>query len=200
MYGILASHHGDKERAISYFVGSSAPMSQFMLGNLQYEKGKIEAAISSWRRAGAARFFVMQAYHHFNRRLYDEVITQLELSFKIDPTSLRSNEYRLLSESYLEQGRISDALEAWSKAFGADHQTGFQASYLLARIYLGKGEYELAERTFVKAIDNYPSEKSAYERKSVCIDIGNLFRDGAQKVYADKWYRMAKRIDTSNWP
>ena len=142
------------------------------LGDLYYQEGKIDDAISSWRRIVTT--YPEVAYVTF-RRLekafyekgrFEKIIDLYNDVLERNPGDVRT----LMTLAYIQRrkGNLDDAIGLCKTALEFEPESR-GVKQALARLYYEKGEIELSLKTMVEAFNGFPTDDETY----TCEDCGN---------------------------
>jgi lipopolysaccharide biosynthesis regulator YciM len=157
------------------------------LGDLYYQEGKIDDAISSWRRI--VTMFPEVAYVTF-RRLekafyekgrFEKIIDLYNDVLERNPGDVRT----LMTLAYIQRrkGNLDDAIGLSKTAleFDPDSRSVKQA---LARLYYEKGEIERSLKTMVEAFNGFPTDDETY----TCENCGHRVNEALWRCpRCDHW-------------
>jgi lipopolysaccharide biosynthesis regulator YciM len=135
------------------------------LGDLYYQEGKIDDAISSWRRIVTT--YPEVAYVTF-RRLekafyekgrFEKIIDLYNDVLERNPGDVRT----LMTLAYIQRrkGNLDDAIGLCKTALEFDPESR-SVKQGLARLYYEKGEIELSLKTMVEAFNGFPTDDETY--------------------------------------
>jgi lipopolysaccharide biosynthesis regulator YciM len=141
------------------------------LGDLFYQEGKIDDAISSWRRIVTT--YPEVAYVTF-RRLekafyekgrFEKIIDLYNDVLERNPGDVRT----LMTLAYIQRrkGNLDDAISLCKTALEFEPESR-SVKQALARLYYEKGEIELSLKTMVEAFNGFPTDDETY----TCEDCG----------------------------
>jgi len=146
-------------------IDSECVAAHLYLGDLYYQEGKIDDAISSWRRIVTT--YPESAYVTF-RRLekafyekgrFEKIIDLYNDVLERNPGDVRT----LMTMAYIQRrkGNLDDAINLCKTAleFEPDSRSVKQA---LARLYYEKGETDLSLKTMVEAFNGFPTDDETY--------------------------------------
>lgn len=142
------------------------------LGDLYYQEGKIDDAISSWRRIVTT--YPEVAYVTF-RRLekafyekgrFEKIIDLYNDVLERNPGDVRT----LMTLAYIQRrkGNLDDAISMCKTALDFEPESR-SVKQALARLYYEKGEIELSLKTMVEAFNGFPTDDETY----TCEECGN---------------------------
>ena len=135
------------------------------LGDLYYHEGKIDDAISSWRRIVTT--YPEVAYVTF-RRLekafyekgrFEKIIDLYNDVLERNPGDVRT----LMTLAYIQRrkGNLDDAISLSKTALEFEPESR-SVKQALARLYYEKGEIELSLKTMVEAFNGFPTDDETY--------------------------------------
>jgi lipopolysaccharide biosynthesis regulator YciM len=139
------------------------------LGDLYYQEGKIDDAVSSWRRI--VTMFPEVAYVTF-RRLekafyekgrFEKIIDLYNDVLERNPSDVRT----LMTLAYIQRrkGNLDDAIGLCRTALDFEPESR-SVKQALARLFYEKGEIELSLKTMVEAFNGFPTDDETYTCKN----------------------------------
>ena len=152
-------------------IDSESVSGYLYLGDLYYQEGKIDDAISSWRRIVTT--YPEVAYVTF-RRLekafyekgrFEKIIDLYNDVLERNPGDVRT----LMTLAYIQRrkGNLDDAISLSKTALEFEPESR-SVKQALARLYYEKGEIELSLKTMVEAFNGFPTDDEAY----ICENCG----------------------------
>ncbi len=135
------------------------------LGDLYYRQGKLDDAISSWRRI--VTMFPEVAYITFRRlekAFYEKGTIEKILDLYNDVLERNPRDVRTLmtlANIYRKKGNIEDAIRLCRTALEFDPDSR-RVKQALARLYYEKGDIEQSLKTMVEAFNGFSSDEEVY--------------------------------------
>lgn len=144
------------------------------LGDLYYQEGKIDDAVSSWRRI--VTMFPEVAYVTF-RRLekafyekgrFEKIIDLYNDVLERNPSDVRT----LMTLAYIQRrkGNLDDAIGLCKTALDFEPESR-SVKQALARLFYEKGEIELSLKTMVEAFNGFPTDDETYTCKNCSYKV-----------------------------
>ncbi|MEN2434745.1 tetratricopeptide repeat protein [Weeksellaceae bacterium A-14] len=176
--GFVASKLQNYPEAVSYYnqlTNSSSPLAQnayYQLGNAYLQTGKKQEALSAFRSATQMNYDpqVQQLAHEQYAKLsydignpFESAPTVIQDYIRKYPRSARVPEMKsLLVKSYLYSGNYKETLDAIDKLANSTPETDKidqEVSYLLGTEEFNKGNYDAAEKYFLRSLENNRSKE-----------------------------------------
>ncbi len=176
--GFVTSKLQNYTEAVSYYnqlTNSNSPMAQnayYQLGNAYLQTGKKQEALSAFRSATQMNYDpqVQQLAHEQYAKLsydignpFESAPTVIQDYIRKYPRSARVPEMKsLLVKSYLYSGNYKETLDAIDKLANSTPETDKidqEVSYLLGTEEFNKGNYDAAEKYFLRSLENNRSKE-----------------------------------------
>lgn len=163
----------------------------------RYEEALEVLAELRRREPKMVRWPYMTGYQYYERQLYAEALPWYEQARALDPDHLSTN-YRL-AHTYHQLGRERDAVMAAGRVLRLWHAASDEvkererrklanASYLIGRDVMNRGDHRNAIELLVQAVDNDPSDHNKHYR------LGKALRHTGQSAAAVVSLRHALKL------
>ena len=144
---------------------------------------------------GNANEHYVQGIIHYQKGQYDQAISELDKTTKIEPRDIQAYRYRGLA--YVEKGELDEAILNFTQAIEKDPRSSLDYIHR-GNTYRAKQEYELALRDYTKAIeinsksvDAYMGLARTYKAKGE-PDLATKNQKKAIELEAEKRYSSAE--------
>ncbi|MCF8721944.1 tetratricopeptide repeat protein [Nitrospina gracilis] len=156
------------------------PFYRVALGAAYFKDRKYAQAEKSFLRAVQLNSEYMQAYQYLGRlymetEKWDRAIVYLNKSLEASKLLNPQQLYNWLAFSYYQNGQYNEAERTWQKAL--DIKDNDQIRVNLALAYKKAEQYELAYKSFLKAVELNPqSARAHFELGQLLFDEGDYLR------------------------
>jgi tetratricopeptide (TPR) repeat protein len=171
------------------------PKVYFMLGNIQYQQGEIEAAIASYQTALNLDSDNLNLYRNLGNCLQEVDLHQAAIDLYQTAIQSQPNNpelYGLLGNAQHKNGEIEAAISSYQTAIELAPKYGGTYAQL-GHLFYQQGQFDRATECYQKIIAIQPVGPYIY------VQLGNIFQKQANLDGAIAYYHKALELDSQSF-